>query len=148
MPKVVSHWANPRSRTRTRIQVKKEPFRVGDTVAWSKQQGTILRDKADEQPCHHVFHRDCIVPWLTNPKHNDCPVCRSLILQKTSPKESSLLEDTEDLEEPFVILRGLVSRVIPTTSCSLIAGQSTIDHVSSADIIEVYDDSDEYQPTI
>jgi hypothetical protein len=122
-----------------------EPFRVGDAVAWSKQQSTIPGNKADEQPCLHVFHRDCIVPWLTNPKHNECPVCRSLILQD-SPKESNLLEDTEDLEALFVILHGLVSRVRPT-SCSLTAGQSTIDHVSSADCIEVYDGSDGNRPT-
>jgi hypothetical protein len=123
-----------------------EPFRVNDTVAWSKQQSTIPGNKADEQPCLHVFHRDCIVPWLTNPKHNECPVCRTLILQD-SPKESNLLEDTEDLEAPFVILHGLVSRVRPA-SCSLMAGQSIIDNVSSADCIEVYDDSDDDRPTV
>jgi hypothetical protein len=114
-----------------------EPFRVGDTVAWSKQS-TVSRDKAEERPCLHVFHHDCIVPWLANPKHDDCPACRSIILQN-NPEEIGL-EDM-NLEAPsstpFVIMGGLVSRV-RRASYSLI-GQSV--DVSAAEYAD--DDSDE-----
>ncbi|XP_029173735.1 E3 ubiquitin-protein ligase RNF181-like [Nylanderia fulva] len=31
-------------------------------------------DKAKSMPCHHVFHQECIIPWLE--KTNSCPLCR------------------------------------------------------------------------
>ena len=84
-----------------------EPFRVGDTVSWS--QGN--------NECLHVFHHECILQWLENPKHDDCPSCRYTILHfDDDTSECGCSHEEEDNLEvssapiAFVIMDGLISR--------------------------------------
>jgi hypothetical protein len=59
-----------------------DPYCVGDVVAWSNnaRPKDAPRGSAAAICCLHVFHRECIVLWLTHPLHDDCPSCRTPIL--------------------------------------------------------------------
>ena len=34
----------------------------------------VKQPKVIEMPCTHLFHEECLIPWLE--KHNSCPTCR------------------------------------------------------------------------
>lgn len=108
-----------------------EPFEKGELVSWSK-----------EMKCRHIFHKDCIHPWLMN--HEDCPTCRNLFLpenfedspdpQPSSQPDQEEAEDEEDYNGPYIIdFNGLIFRASEKKRRSFVESVRRLSLVSSND---------------
>mmetsp|Transcript_22843 Transcript_22843/g.25989 ORF Transcript_22843/g.25989 Transcript_22843/m.25989 type:complete len:240 (+) Transcript_22843:317-1036(+) len=51
-------------------------------ICWSTYVDGDTACCSRNKSCSHIFHEACLMPWLL--KRNDCPMCRSDFLQKSS----------------------------------------------------------------
>lgn len=55
----------------------------------------VLKEKVIKIPCGHIFHEDCIIPWLK--RANNCPVCR-FELESNDPEYERQKKQREEEE--------------------------------------------------
>ena len=100
-------------------QICLDTFLIDEKVSWS------LNTK-----CNHVFHHDCILPWLE--KNTSCPYCRSDFLvgysrddaklQDLSNETLSKIENSQRQSNIFCVHRGIVDNS-QQTKCKTIKGK-------------------------
>eukprot|EP00271_Cylindrocystis_brebissonii_P023433 TRINITY_DN9716_c0_g1_i3.p1 TRINITY_DN9716_c0_g1~~TRINITY_DN9716_c0_g1_i3.p1 ORF type:complete len:373 (-),score=74.91 TRINITY_DN9716_c0_g1_i3:417-1535(-) len=61
------------------------------------QEGLVEGEVLLEMPCRHLYHEDCITPWLE--VTNSCPLCRSEMRTDDMEYEQKKERDAEDKEE-------------------------------------------------
>ncbi|XP_057847861.1 uncharacterized protein LOC131057711 [Cryptomeria japonica] len=60
------------------IYIEKVHEEDGSSVCAICKDSLVLGDQAKQLPCKHLYHPDCILPWLS--ARNSCPVCRYELL--------------------------------------------------------------------
>lgn len=98
MPKIISKRLSLFYQDNDRYHVNEQRKEHEDT----KRCAVCLDDfESGEQvlltPCNHMFHEDCIIPWVRS--HGQCPVCRFAICDRM--KHSSAPSNNNNMPALF-----------------------------------------------
>jgi hypothetical protein len=85
------------------------PYEPDDQVTWSK-----------EDTCQHVFHSECIIPWLAKTQEPRCPCCRQeyCVVEPLTPYDlaaSSNFTSDSDSNNPYASPFGMLPFSFPTS---------------------------------
>lgn len=53
------------------------------------------REVVTVTPCNHMFHQDCIVPWVKS--NGQCPVCRFALCERMKPNQAATLPNNSNI---------------------------------------------------
>ena len=63
-------------------------FGIGDTVMFARSLS-----------CNHVFHEECLLPWLLERRENECPSCRAVLVQDDDEENKSKHENESNRDD-------------------------------------------------
>jgi ferredoxin len=99
------------------------------------KESIYVDEEAKQLPCDHLYHSDCITPWLL--LQSSCPLCRFRISEQEEDENDE--NDEEDEDDDVVVgggvgadvMRQMVMRLSELSEDDFYGLRITLDHIAS-----------------
>ncbi|KAI5445422.1 hypothetical protein KIW84_013600, partial [Lathyrus oleraceus] len=85
-------------------------------------------EEAKQLPCDHLYHADCITPWLC--LRSSCPLCRFRISEEEEEEDENEEDDEDDVNGADV-MREMIVRMSELSEDDFYGLRITLNHIAS-----------------